>query len=77
MNRSSVMFLFISKSVGNRITDGFTDETDASVIIFLLPTELPRDLPTELPTDLPTEVPSVIPSVIIEKYLKKIHFIKL
>jgi hypothetical protein len=71
------MFLSISKSVGNRITDGFTDETDASVIIFLLPTELPRDLPTELPTDLPTEVPSVIPSVIIEKYLKKIHFIKL
>jgi hypothetical protein len=75
------MFLSISKSVGNRITDGFTDETDASVIIFLLPTELPRDLPTELPTDLPTEVPSevpsVIPSVIIEKYFKKIHFIKL
>ena len=51
------MFLSISKSVGNRITDGFTDGTDASIIIFLLPTE--------------------VPSVIIEKYLKKIHFIKL
>ena len=75
----------VGKSVGNIITDGFTDGTCASVIIFLLPTELLTDLPTELLTDLPTELPtalpmefpSVIPSVIIEKHFKKIHFIKL
>ena len=38
----------VGKSIGNIITDGFTDETDASVIIFFITNEITEGYTNEI-----------------------------
>jgi hypothetical protein len=40
--------LSVGKSIGNIITDGFTDETDASVIIFFITNEITEGYTNEI-----------------------------
>jgi hypothetical protein len=44
--------LSVGKSIGNIITDGFTDETDASVIIFFITNEITEGYTNEITDEI-------------------------